>query len=198
VKGWFVPENSPSEVTQILGELCDGDSSAADRLLPVVYDELRMLARSFLRRERADHTLQPTALVHEAYLKLIDQASTDWKGKQHFMAIAAQAIRRILVDHARAHRAAKRGGGDWRRITLQGVPNLTQHDDLDFERLDTVLSELAKLNERQAKVVELRFFGGMSVEETAELLNVSERTVKGDWRFARAWLQNQLKNPETT
>ena len=114
------------------------------------------------------------------------------------MAIAAQAIRRILVDHARAHRAAKRGGGDWRRITLQGVPNLTQHDDLDFERLDTVLSELAKLNERQAKVVELRFFGGMSVEETAELLNVSERTVKGDWRFARAWLQNQLKNPETT
>lgn len=193
-----MPENSPSEVTQILGELCDGDSSAADRLLPVVYDELRMLARSFLRRERADHTLQPTALVHEAYLKLIDQASTDWKGKQHFMAIAAQAIRRILVDHARAHRAAKRGGGDWRRITLQGVPNLTQHDDLDFERLDTVLSELAKLNERQAKVVELRFFGGMSVEETAELLNVSERTVKGDWRFARAWLQNQLKNPETT
>ena len=193
-----MPENSPSEVTQILGELCDGDSSAADRLLPVVYDELRMLARSFLRRERADHTLQPTALVHEAYLKLIDQASTDWKGKQHFMAIAAQAIRRILVDHARAHRAAKRGGGDWRRITLQGVPNLTQHDDLDFERLDAVLSELAKLNERQAKVVELRFFGGMSVEETAELLNVSERTVKSDWRFARAWLQNQLKNPETT
>ena len=198
MKGWFVPEQSPSEVTQILGELCDGDSSAADRLLPVVYDELRMLARSFLRRERADHTLQPTALVHEAYLKLIDQASTDWKGKQHFMAIAAQAIRRILVDHARAHRAAKRGGGDWRRITLQGVPNLTQHDDLDFERLDAVLSELAKLNERQAKVVELRFFGGMSVEETAELLNVSERTVKGDWRFARAWLQNQLTTPETT
>ena len=198
MKGWFVPEQSPSEVTQILGELCDGDSSAADRLLPVVYDELRMLARSFLRRERADHTLQPTALVHEAYLKLIDQASTDWKGKQHFMAIAAQAIRRILVDHARAHRAAKRGGGDWRRITLQGVPNLTQHDDLDFERLDAVLSELAQLNERQAKVVELRFFGGMSVEETAELLDVSERTVKGDWRFARAWLQNQLTNPETT
>ncbi|MDG2054006.1 MAG: sigma-70 family RNA polymerase sigma factor [Phycisphaerales bacterium] len=193
-----MPEQSPSEVTQILGELCDGDSSAADRLLPVVYDELRMLARSFLRRERADHTLQPTALVHEAYLKLIDQASTDWKGKQHFMAIAAQAIRRILVDHARAHRAAKRGGGDWRRITLQGVPNLTQHDDLDFERLDAVLSELAQLNERQAKVVELRFFGGMSVEETAELLDVSERTVKGDWRFARAWLQNQLTNPETT
>ena len=189
-------EQSPSEVTQILGELCDGDSSAADRLLPVVYDELRMLARSFLRRERADHTLQPTALVHEAYLKLIDQASTDWKGKQHFMAIAAQAIRRILVDHARAHRAAKRGGGDWRRITLQGVPNLAQHDDLDFERLDAVLSELAELNERQAKVVELRFFGGMSVEETAELLDVSERTVKGDWRFARAWLQNQLTNPE--
>ncbi len=158
--------------------------------MPLVYDELRGLAAARLAAERSDHTLQPTALVHEAYLKLVGQQDANWKGRAHFFAVAAQAIRRILIDHARKHRAIKRGAG--RRVTLSGVDDLPGQSDVDIVALDDALRRLAEKSERQARVVELRFFGGLSVEQAAQVLDVSPGTIKGDWRFARAWLAQQL------
>jgi RNA polymerase sigma-70 factor (ECF subfamily) len=181
------------DVTQVLEQLRGGDKRAADKLLPLVYDEFRALARHYLAQERHNHTLQPTALVHEAYMKLVDQTRVDWQGKSHFFAVAAQAMRRILVDHARAHQRDKRGGGR-ARVVLDEAVALSPQKDEDVLALDEALERLGALDPRQAKVVELRFFGGLSVDEVAEALGVSKRTVEGDWTFARAWLSRELRN----
>jgi RNA polymerase sigma factor (TIGR02999 family) len=183
------------DVTQVLEELAKGDRRAADKLLPLVYDEFRALARHYLAQERMNHTLQPTALVHEAYMKLVDQTRVDWQGKSHFFAVAAQAMRRILVDHARSRQREKRGGGR-ARVVLDEAVALSPQKDEDVLALDEALEKLARLDARQAKVVELRFFGGLSVEEVAEALGVSKRTVEGDWTFARAWLSRELREGE--
>jgi RNA polymerase sigma factor (TIGR02999 family) len=182
---------SVAEASAHLTRLSGGDPSAVSALMPLVYDELRRLAAIHLARERPDHTLQPTALAHEAYLKLIDQTRAQWKDRAHFLAVAAEAIRRILIDHARLHRAAKRDPR--RRIALSFAGDLPEPTtDVDLIELEEALERLASLSGRQAKVVELRFFAGLSVEEAAEALDVSPRTVKGDWRVARAWLQREL------
>ncbi len=180
------------EMTHILEQIKGGDRDAAKKLLPLVYDEFRALARFYLHQERVNHTLQPTALVHEAYMKLVDQTRVDWQGRSHFFAVAAQAMRRILVDHARSKNRDKRGGGR-ARVTLDEAVALSPEKEEDVLALDEALEKLAKLDPRQAKVVEMRFFGGLSVEEAAEALGVSKRTVEGDWTFARAWLARELR-----
>lgn len=185
---------SSHEITRLLKEGSQGGREAADELMPLVYDELRRLARDYLRRERPDHTLQPTALVHEAYLRLVDQRNVDWQGRTHFFAVAARMMPRVLIDHARRKLSAKRGR-DRRRVSLEGL--FTRQDDrereVDLLDLGEALRKLNEQSERQARIVELRFFGGLSVEETAHELGISSKTVKRDWRFARAWLRNQLK-----
>jgi RNA polymerase sigma factor (TIGR02999 family) len=180
------------DVTQVLEDLRKGDKRAADKLLPLVYDEFRALARHYLAQERMNHTLQPTALVHEAYMKLVDQTRVDWQGKSHFFAVAAQAMRRILVDHSLSRQRDKRGGGR-ARVVLDEAVALSPQKDEDVLALDEALERLAALDARQARVVELRFFGGLSVEEVAQALGVSKRTVEGDWTFARAWLSRELR-----
>src|SRR6185312_8184446 len=185
------------DVTEVLAQISGGDKRAADKLLPLVYDEFRALARHYLGQERANHTLQPTALVHEAYMKLVDQTRVDWQGKSHFFAVAAQAMRRILVDHARSRQREKRGGGR-ARVILDEAVALSPQKDEDVLALDEALERLAKLDPRQAKVVELRFFGGLNVEEVAEALGVSKRTVEGDWTFARAWLSRELRGADAS
>jgi RNA polymerase sigma-70 factor, ECF subfamily len=167
------------ENTRLLVRAAAGDRRAADEFLPLVYDELRRLARSLLGRD-ARRTLQPTALVHEAYLKLIGQDEVDWKGRTHFFRVAAQQVRRLMIDHARARHAQKRG------------PEFSSVDPIDVLALEEALEELARVGERQYRVVELRFFAGLSIEETARALALSERTVKEDWTFARAWLERRL------
>jgi RNA polymerase sigma-70 factor (ECF subfamily) len=180
-----------TDVTRILKKASRGDASAVNRLMPLVYDELRALAESYLQHERPDHTLQATALVHEAYMRLIKQEDVDWQNRAHFFAVAAQAIRRILVDHARGRQSAKRGGGR-KRVCLD--QNLALPEcELDLLALDEALQELARLHERQARIVELRFFGGLSLKEVAGYLGLSARTVEGDWHMARAWLRSQLR-----
>lgn len=183
---------TPSEVTRTFLRWREGDASALDALLPLVYDEMRRLAASYLRAERDGHTLQPTALAHEAYLRLIDQRSVTWQNRAHFMGIAAQAMRRILADHARRHRALKRGG-DAARVSLTDAEIPADPREVEIQELDTALEDLAKLEPRQARVVELRFFGGLSIEETAEVLAVSPATVKRDWTVACAWLHRELR-----
>ncbi len=180
-----------SDTSLILAELGRGDPTAADRLMPLVYSELRGLAERYLQRERTDHTLQATALVHEAYLRLVDQSRVDWKSRAHFFAVAAEMIRRVLVDHARRHRAAKRGG-TVRRVGLDERLGSEDHDRIDLLALDEALDELATLNDRHRRVVELRFFGGLTVEESAHVLDVSPETVRADWRMARAWLHDRI------
>lgn len=181
----------PLQATQLLHQMQAGDKKAPEKLLPLVYDEFRNLARHYLAQERPNHTLQPTALVHEAYMKLVDQSRVNWQGRTHFFAVAAQAMRRILVDHARAHLRIKRGGGA-HRITLDEAVALSPKREEDVIALDEALEKLAKLDQRQAKVVELRFFAGLSVEEVANALEVSKRTVEADWTMARAWLLREL------
>ena len=183
--------NGPTEVTRLLQALNDGDAEARDRLAPLVYDELRSLAGSYMHREGAGHTLQPTALVSEAWMKLVDQSRVEWTGRAHFFGIAAQAMRRILVDHHRRRTAARRGG-DQVPTLLEDAADTFQ-DPLDLIALDTALDKLAGFDPRAARVVELRFFGGLSVEETAEVLEVSTPTVKRDWRSARAWLYTRIR-----
>lgn len=184
-------------MTAILAGLGDAEGTgrvSAEDLFPLVYDELRGLARGFMSRETPGHTLQPTALVHEAYLKLVDQTRADWQGKTHFFAVGARVMRRLLVDHARERGAQKRGAG-WRNVTLAEVFAPSEQADLDPEQLldlNAALERLAELDEREAKVVTLRFFGGLTVEQVAEALGVSKRTVENDWRHARAWLQLEL------
>ncbi len=180
-----------ADTTQILVDLGNGDRSAAKRLMPLVYDELRGLAARYMQQERADHTLQATAIVNEAYLRLIDQSRVDWKGRAHFFAVAAEMIRRVLVDHAREHDAAKRGGGA-RKISLTDSVGATEGPDIELLCLDAALDELGRLKERHRKVVELRFFGGLNIDETAQVLEVSPQTVRSDWRIARAWLRQRL------
>ena len=188
-----------SEVTGILTELSrrQPDARASpEQLLPLVYDELRRLARSYLRRERPGHTLQATALVHEAYEKLADQSRVDWRGRSHFFAVAAQLMRRVLIDHARHRGRLKRGGRD-QRVTLEGIEGAPVGSEFDLDELlslDRALTKLEGLDRREARVVELRYFAGMSAKEVAGFLDVSERTVRSDWAHARAWLKNELTN----
>lgn len=186
-----------AEITRILGEMQRGDPTATDRLLPLVYDELRALAASYFVRQSAGHTLQPTALVHEVYLKLAASERIEWQGRAHFMAVAARAMRQILINHARDKGAAKRGG-DWQRITLEQAvtPRIGAGREIDLLALDMALQNLARLSERQARIVELRFFGGLTIDETAHVLGVGTTTVEDDWRLARAWLSHQLKGEQ--
>jgi len=173
--------------------LTDGDRGVLDELLPLIYSELRKLASNYLRRERSGHTLQATALVHEAYLRLVDQNQVQWQNRAHFFGVAAQMMRRILVDHARAHDADKRGG-EFQKLSLDENLEVSGGDqDLNLVALDDALNRLAELDPQKSKIVELRFFGGLSVEETAEVLNVSAPTVKRQWRMAKAWLYGQIQ-----
>lgn len=183
------------DVTRLLVEWKDGNAGAFDEMAPLVYDELRRLARSYLRRERPGHTLQSTAIVHEAYLRLVDQQSVSWQNRSHFYGVAAQMIRRILVDHARARRTQKRGEGG-PKISLDEAIGAQQSRDLDLVALDDALEALGSIDPRQSRLVELRFFAGLSVEETAEVLGVSTATVKRDWTSARAWLKRELSRGE--
>ena len=179
------------EVTRLLRDLSGGDPSALERLVPLVYGELREIATREMRKERGEHTLQATALVHEVFLRFLGATDLSWQSRAHFMHIAAQAMRRILVDHARARRAEKRGG-DLVRVTLDEQLRAPDGHTADAVDIDDALRRLATLDERKARVVELRVFAGLSVEDTARVLGVSEPTVKREWRFARAWLQRAL------
>lgn len=181
------------QVTQALVDWSKGDDDAPQRLMPLVYDELRGLARDYLRRERADHTLQATGLVHEAYLRLVDQTTATWQSRAHFFGVAARVMRRILVDHARSHRAEKRGG-NWEKMEFDEAVAPLAEKSVDLVALDEALQKLMRLDPRQSQIVELRFFGGMTVEEIAEVLDVSPRTVKREWRLAKAWLRREISD----
>ena len=184
-------DQSDTDVTRLLAALSDGEPHAMDRLLPVIYDELKSLAASQLRRERGEHTLGATALVHEAFLKLVDQRQVDWRGRSHFFGIAAQAMRRILVDHARRRSAHKRSRDQ--QVTLDNAAPIAADSDSDeILAVHEALDRLAQLDERQAKLVELRYFAGFTLEESAELLGISPATAYRDWAVARAWLQREL------
>jgi len=176
----------------LLSALTNGEEGAASKLIPVVYDELRRLAGSYMRRERVDHTLQATALVNEAYLKLIEQRAVNWQSRAHFFGVAAQLMRRILIDYARGHTRDKRGG-EQKKVSLDEVLLFSEHQSDKLLAVDDSLNLLEKIDARQARVVELRFFGGLSVEEAAEVLGVSPKTVKRDWSVAKAWLYADLK-----
>ena len=183
---------STAHITQLLVAWSGGRREALDDLLPLVYDELRRLASRYLRHEPVDHTLQPTALVHEAYMRLIDQRKVQWRNRAHFYGVAAQIMRRVLVDHARAHNYQKRGGGA-RPLSLDEAVVASPDRAPDLLALDEALERLTKQDPRKGKVVELRFFGGLSVEETAAVLNVSPFTVIRDWNFVKAWLSREIK-----
>jgi RNA polymerase sigma-70 factor (ECF subfamily) len=190
----MTPEKS-SNVTQILREAEQGEPAAMRGLAVAVYDELRGLAAKYMDRERQDHTLQPTALVHEAFLKLVDQTRVDWQGRTHFFAVGAEAMRRVLVDHARRRGAAKRGG-DMHRVQLDEDLAAPERREQDVLVLDDVLNKLAELDPRQAKMVELRFFGGLSVAEAADAMEMSKRTAEREWTMIRAWLRRELSEDE--
>ena len=180
----------PKPVTALLRAWSRGDVAARDELLPLIYDELRRRASAHLRHERRGHTLQPTALVHEAYLRLVDQ-NVAWKNRMHFFSLASEMMRRILVDHARARKADKRAGGT--RIELDEAVSILEERDIDLVLLDRALAELTDLDPRQGRIVELRFFGGLTLEETAEVLGISTATVKREWNLARVWLYGRLR-----
>jgi RNA polymerase sigma factor (TIGR02999 family) len=183
--------DTPNDLTQLLHAWRKGDEAARNQLMSLVYDELRRLAGNYLRRERASHTLQPTALVHEAYLQLIDQSQVSWESRAHFFGAAARLMRRILVDHARAHNAEKRGGGE-ERLELNEAIGVPEQKDINLLALDDALSELARIDPQQSQIVELRYFGGLSIEETATVLNISPATVKREWSMAKVWLYRQI------
>ena len=185
------PIPAATQVTQILLNWRGGDADAAARLMPIVYDELRRLARDYLRRERVGHTLQPTALVHEAYLRLVDDNSVSWQSRAHFYGIAAKLMRRILVDHARARNAEKRGG-QIEKVPLDEARDLPPAATNDLVALDGALEDFARSYPRKSEVVELKFFGGLEAEQIAEVLQVSEKTVLRDWQFAKLWLCREL------
>jgi RNA polymerase sigma factor (TIGR02999 family) len=178
------------DITRLLKAWSGGDQAALEDLMPVVYTEIRKLARSYLRRERPDHTLQATALVHEAYMRLVDQREVAWQNRAHFFGIAAQIMRRILVDHARMQKAEKRGSGEIPIVLDEKLDVPDQQ--LDFVALDDALKALGELDPRQARLVELRYFGGLNIEETAEVMNISPATVKREWAGARTWLRREL------
>jgi RNA polymerase sigma factor (TIGR02999 family) len=179
------------DVTRLLQSATSGDRSAVEALLPVVYDELKRRAASLMRAERAGHTLQPTALVHDAFLQLIQQDRVDWQGRAHFFAVASQLMRRILVDHARGRLRQKRGGAA-PRISLDEGMGLSVERDADVVAVDNALQRLAEVDPKQAEIVEMRFFGGLSVEEVAAVLGVSKRTVEAEWTMIKAWLRREL------
>lgn len=183
---------SPPDITALLEAWAGGDRQALDRLAPLVYGELRRIAARQLRRERADHTLQPTALVHEAYLKLVDQRRVDWLNRAHFYGVASQVMRRLLVDHARRHNADKRGNGV-EFVTIDESLNVPAPDQIPVLLLDDVIGRLEKLDPRLAQLVEVRAFGGCTLEEAAEVLHVSKSTAKREWRTAKAWLMRELQ-----
>ncbi len=183
--------NPTGDLTQLLVDWSDGDEEAFAKLMPAVYDELHRLASRYLHKERRDHTLQTTALVHEAYLRLIDQTRVRWQNSLQFYALAAQMMRRILVDHARRHRYAKRGGGA-RKISLEDAPEVSMERAADLVAVDEALSALGEIDAELARIVELRFFGGFKTEEIAEFLGVSAPTVTRRWRIAKAWLYRYL------
>jgi RNA polymerase sigma factor (TIGR02999 family) len=184
------------DVTAILKRISGPQDEAYDSLLPLVYEEMRQMAARYLRQERSDHTLQPTALVHEAYLKLIDQKRADYEDRRHFLAVAARAMRQILVDHARSQRAAKRGG-DLLKITLDEGVAVAAGPEVDLLALDEALAGLEELGERRCRVVELRFFGGLTNQEVAGVLGVSPKTTEADWYVARAWLRRAMSGGAT-
>jgi RNA polymerase sigma-70 factor, ECF subfamily len=188
----------PEGITQLLVDWSKGDQKALDSLMPLVYSELRRQAANYLRRERPGHTLQPTALVNEAYLKLIDQKNARWQNRAQFFGVAAQLMRRILVDHARQHQAAKRGGSDQQRLSITsagqvGAKQMASEPAIDLLALNEALNELAEIDPQQSRIVELKFFGGLSIEETAEVIGLGHATVERDWKMARAWLRRKLE-----
>ena len=183
---------SQSEISKILSDWNAGNRESEDELLPLVYRELRKIAAKYMRNDRREHTLQPTALVHEAYIKLVDISDIDWKDRAHFFAVAANVMRNILVDYARAHYAEKRGGHA-QHISLEDADELSSHAEIDLLSIDEALRELAKFDARQSKIVELRFFGGLTIEETASVMGISIATVKREWVLARTWLFRELQ-----
>jgi RNA polymerase sigma factor (TIGR02999 family) len=180
------------DVTQLLVECREGNRDALDKLMPVVYSELQALARRYLARERPGHTLQATALVHEAYLKLVDQRRVQWQNRAHFFGVAAQMMRRLLIDHARRQKRAKRGSAGTRITLVEGLA-ASEPIDIDAIALDDALTALERLDPRKGRLVELRFFGGLTVEETAEVMGTSAGTVKRDWQFAKVWLSRHMQ-----
>lgn len=181
----------PVEVTRLLNRWRAGDEASAAQLMPLVYEELRRLARNYLRRERGDHTLQATALVHEAYLRLVDETAVSWQNRAHFYGISAKLMRQILIDHARARNASKRGGGV-EKVSLDEARDLPPAGATDVVALDSALKDFARTYPRKGDVVELKFFGGLEAKEIAEVLQVSEKTVLRDWQFAKLWLCREL------
>jgi RNA polymerase sigma factor (TIGR02999 family) len=183
--------NKNERITELLVSWRGGDAEALDRLIPLVYAELHRLANRYLRSERRGHTLQATEVLHEAYLRLADQTRIEWQNRAHFYGVAAGLIRNILVDHARTHRAAKRGGGDW-RLSLAAAADVPERQDLDLVALDDALVKLGAYHAELCHMVELRFFGGLTIEETAKVLNVSDSTVKRQWILAKTWIFREL------
>ena len=188
-------EPGANEVTQLLEDLSGGDQAAFEKLAPLVYDELHRLARGYMSRESAGHTLQATALVNEAYLRLVDQTRVQWRNRAHFFGVAAQMMRRILVDHARK-RGSQKGGGDFARVSLAGVEDFSPQPADDVLALDDALKDLARLDPQQARVVELRYFAGLTIEETAEALGLSHDMVKREWATAKAWLYRAIRKSD--
>ena len=191
VRCFFLMPNATDNITALLVGYGRGDKEALDKLMPIVYDELRRQAARYLRREQAGHTLQTTALIHEAYVRLVDQRNVQWQNRAHFFGIAAKMMRRILVDHARTKKRAKRGGSDV-KVSLADATIPVKGQDLDVVALDEALNRLAEIDEQQSRVVELRFFSGLTVEETAEVMGISPATVKRDWSMAKAWLHREM------
>lgn len=181
-------------ITQILSELKDGDQNALDELLPLVYDELRRLAHSYLRNERSNHTLQPTALVHEAYLRLLGQKEIEWQNRAHFFGVSARLMREILIEYARMKNRQKRGGEFKTQIVLDDAVSFSGRNDLDVISVDEALTKLENLDERQARIVEMKFFGGLTVEEIGEVLSISTATVKREWASAKLLLYKMLND----
>lgn len=188
---------APGDITMLLRSVSSGDAADADRLMVAIYDDLKRIAAGALRSERSNHTLHPTALVHEAYLRLVNQREADWSDRLHFFSIAARVIRRVLIDHARERNAQKRGGAN-RPVSLAGHDAADRERGIDLIALDEALGELAELSERQARIVELRYFGGLSVPEVAEALGIGARSVDREWQTARAWLYQRLAEPGPT
>ncbi len=187
-------QNFPNtNLTQLLTKWNEGDEVALEQLTPIVYEELRRIAHNYMRKENPGHDLQTTALVNEAYLRLVDQRQTDWQNRSHFFAIASTMMRRILVDYARSNLYQKRGGGAV-HVSLSHAKFISQEEHIDLVALDEALKSLAKIDERRSRAVELRFFGGLSVQETADILKVSVDTVMRDWNLAKAWLKRELTN----
>jgi RNA polymerase sigma factor (TIGR02999 family) len=186
-----VEKNQPPDVTTILLAWNSGDQEALDRLMPLIYKELRRMARRYMRSESPDHTLQATALVHDVYVQLVDQKRVNWKNRAHFFGAAAQIIRRLLVDHARSRHRLKRGGGAF-KVEWKEELSASQPQEMDLLVLHDALNRLATIDPQQSRIIELRYFGGLSIEETAEALSISPATVKRDWAFARAWLYREM------